>query len=245
MLSGTRDQDPRYVLFVHGEPDHARTTCEFFRIRGIDATHAEHVDDARELLARSSFDQVVLDASSDHRAAMGLVAELGASAAGCPIILLSDLSSVPDRVRGLELGADDYLVTPCDLHELLARMRAVHRRYRRSHESRTWRQKAVRVDHWSIDLHTRRATHDDGHVVELTAGEFGLLQVLLEHAGEVLTRERLAALTHRDAGEVFLRSIDVLVGRLRRKLTVAPHELPLIQTVRGAGYRVTAIVTWR
>jgi len=134
---------------------------------------------------------------------------------------------------------------PYDVHELLARMRAVYRRCRRVVESTTWRQKTVEFEQWSLDLDTRRLVRGNQAQGELTAGEFQLLRVLLEHAGEVLTRERLAALTHRDSGLVFHRSIDVLIGRLRRKLEVDPDAPPLIQTVRGEGYRMTSLVTWR
>ena len=237
------DQDPRYVLLVDGDVEQAQAMSAFFSVRGIDINHAQDVQEARELIATTTFDQVVLDASRDHRGGMRLLSELSA-VPDLSILMISHLASVPDRIQGLEQGADDYLAKPYDPHELLARMRAVYRRCRRLSESRTWRQKAVAFEDWSLDLNTRWATHSSGQRAELTAGEFHLLRVLLEHAGEVLTRERLAALTHRDSGQVFHRSIDVLVGRLRKKLELVPDGPPLIQTVRGEGYRVTTAVTW-
>ena len=240
----SKEDDPRYVLLVEHDPAHARAIGEFFSARGMDITHAEDVDDAKELMARATFDLVVLDASHDHRGGMHLLDELR-SFPEVGVVVVSDLAAVPDRIQALEHGADDYLAKPYDPHELLARLRAVHRRCRRAVESRTWTQKDVSLGGWSIDLHSRRAVHATGEHVELTAGEFQLLRVLLEHAGEVMTRERLASLTHRDSGQVFHRSIDVLVGRLRRKLESTSDATLLIETVRGEGYRVATAVTWQ
>jgi len=237
------DREPRYVLLVDGDAQQAIATTQFLSVRGMEVTHASNAHEARDLVLRTSFDLVVIDASEDRRAGMHLLTHLSARPE-LPVLVVSDLVAVPDRLEALDHGADDYLSKPVDPHELLARMRAVHRRARRT-QGLAWHQKRVCFVGWTLDLGSRHAVHESGQETELTEGEFHLLRVLLEHAGEALTRERLAALTHRDAGQVFHRSIDVLIGRLRRKLEAVQGAAPVIQTVRGEGYRVGVAPDWQ
>lgn len=239
------DSEPRYVLLVEADAAHAGDTERFLAARGMDVTHVGAPSEARQLAARAAFDVVVLDVSGDRRSGLRLLAEIS-ERPELPVLITSDLDDLVDRIEALDGGADDYLAKPFDLHELLARMRAIHRRYWRA-QARARQQKTATFEGWTLDLDSREAVHAQRpeYNASLTEGEFHLLLVLLQHAGETLTRERLASMTHRDASEVFHRSIDVLVGRLRRKLESPSPGRPIIQTVRGEGYRMPLPVFWQ
>jgi DNA-binding response OmpR family regulator len=142
-----------------------------------------------------------------------------------------------DRVMGLELGADDYLTKPFSPRELLARIRTVLRRRRvEVHQGRPAGVRAYRFDGWELNLNTRRLTAPDGRVVVLSNGEFSLLVVLLGAAQRILTRDQLLDLSRLHNDEVFNRSVDVQIMRLRRKIEADPGEPRYIVTERRAGY---------
>jgi two-component system OmpR family response regulator len=145
-----------------------------------------------------------------------------------------------DRIVGLEMGADDYLAKPFNPRELLARVRAVLRRAP-DRPPRPGRADggAMRFADWTLDLAQRRLQSPDGFRVDLTSGEFDLLSVLAEHPQQVLSRDQLLDLTRGRAAAPFDRSIDVQIGRLRRKIEADPKEPQLIKTVRGGGYIFT------
>jgi two-component system OmpR family response regulator len=155
-----------------------------------------------------------------------------------PIIILSGRGGDLDRIIGLEIGADDYVVKPFNDRELLARIKAVLRRIGREPPSSpvTPVRRGWRFAGWEIDLDRRRLSDPDGRPVTLTVAEFDLLSVLLGAAGRVLSRDHLIDLTHRASGDVFDRTIDVLVMRLRRKIEPDPTNPRFIRTERGLGY---------
>ena len=158
-----------------------------------------------------------------------------------PIIFISAKNSETDRVVGLELGADDYLAKPFGTRELLARVRAVLRRgglERRHGDGGNGR---ARFDGWSVSLPRRELLSPSGAVIELTGAEFDLLATFLDHPQRVVARERLIELSRARLGDASDRSIDVLVSRLRRKLSIAGKNAPII-TVRGVGYMLNAEV---
>ena len=145
-----------------------------------------------------------------------------------------------DRIIGLEMGADDYLPKPFHLRELLARVRSVLRRAAlRAAEKSSGPRPRARFGDWTLDLASRELLSPSGDDVRLTTGEFELLSALVSHASQVLSRDRLLDLSrHREAGP-FDRTIDVQVGRLRRKLEDDPKNPSMIKTVRGGGYMFT------
>lgn len=241
-MARPNDPGPTYVLLVGPDTPETQETARFLAGRGVEVTRTHDARDARELVAHTAFDVAVLDSSDDHHATMRLLTEL-AGTQGIAVLVGSQLSALPDCIEALEHGADDYLRKPVDPHELLARLRAVHRRCQRA-RPRFWHQKRVSFGGWTLDLDSRNATHTSGQRTQLTEGEFHLLRALLEHAGEALTRDQLTSMTHRDSSEVFDRSIDVLVGRLRAKLEGSRAGVPLIQTVRGQGYRLQVAAAW-
>ena len=163
----------------------------------------------------------------------------------CGLVIVSGRGDAVDKVVGLEVGADDYVTKPFDLRELLARIKAVLRRTSGS-DAPTGAAPARRVHRfagWQLDIAARRLLDGDGKEVALTSGEFGLLATLVEHAGSVLSRDFLLEQTRgREAGP-FDRTIDVQIGRLRKKLETDVDDPQIIKSVRGAGYILVAPVT--
>lgn len=157
-----------------------------------------------------------------------------------PIILVGDNSSEVDRVVGLELGADDYMAKPYSARELAARLRAVLRRGG-DRTSGLRRHNQATFDGWMIDFARREVTEPGGQPVVLTAAEFALLSIFLDHPRTVVARGRLMELAGVRDGASSDRSVDVLVSRLRRKLGIGGRPAPII-TVRGVGYMFAASV---
>lgn len=160
-----------------------------------------------------------------------------------PIIFISAKGSETDRVVGLELGADDYLPKPFGTRELVARIRAVLRRPPLA-ESAARKPERLLFDGWTVNLPRRELLSPTGGLVELTGAEFDLLIALCDNAGRVIARERLIELSRARLGDSSDRSVDVLVSRLRRKLSSAGHEAPIL-TVRGVGYMLNTTVERR
>ena len=159
-----------------------------------------------------------------------------------PIIFVSAKGSETDRVVGLELGADDYVAKPFGTRELIARIRAVLRRGSAERDVPVKTRGMLRFDRWTVNLPRRELLSPTGAVVELTGAEFDLLVALCDHSGRVIARERLIELSRTRLGDSSDRSIDVLVSRLRRKLSDTGTAAP-IATVRGVGYILNAPVT--
>jgi two-component system OmpR family response regulator len=165
------------------------------------------------------------------------------AASTVPILMLSALGTETDRVVGLEMGADDYLPKPFSTRELLARVRAVLRRGHLVADESSRETDGFWFDGWKLDLATRQLTSPDGLRLPLTSGEFNLLAVFCRHARKVLSRDQLLDLVHGRAANLFDRSIDIQVSRLRRKIESDPKDPLLIKTVRFGGYMFTPGVT--
>ncbi|CAI8953247.1 MULTISPECIES: response regulator [unclassified Pseudomonas] len=161
-----------------------------------------------------------------------------------PVIMLTAMGELSDRVVGLEMGADDYLSKPFDARELLARVRAV---LRRVGEVRPLTGQVphplIKFADWQLDLTRRELRSPDQVMIPLSAGEFDLLLVFVEHPQRILTRELLLDLARGRTHEAFDRSIDVQVSRLRRKLEIDSKRPEMIRTVRNGGYLFTPSVT--
>ncbi len=158
-----------------------------------------------------------------------------------PIIFISAKGSETDRVVGLELGADDYLAKPFGTRELVARVRAVLRRPPLAEGQRKDAGGTLRFDGWTMSLPRRELKSPTGAIVELTGAEFDLLVALCDNAGRVIARERLIELSRARLGDSSDRSVDVLVSRLRRKLSSSGKDAPIL-TVRGVGYMLNVPV---
>ncbi|WP_279478957.1 response regulator [Aureimonas sp. SK2] len=192
----------------------------------------------RELLARETPDLVVLDLNMPGEDGLSIVRFLKTETR-IPVIMLTATASLVDRVVGLELGADDYLAKPCELRELLARIRSVLRRAASANsapapEADTTRR--VRFGTKWLDLDAQLLWDDDGGSVQLVQSEFSLLKAFAENPRRVLTRERLLDLASARDSDPFDRAIDVRITRIRRKVEPDPAHPTVIRTVRGAGY---------
>jgi DNA-binding response OmpR family regulator len=209
---------------------------DYFSQHGFDVHLAANGGEARERLRQQAPELVFLD--------VGLPDEDGLSLArfireqlDVPIVMVSGAGEPLDRIIGLEVGADDYVTKPFDTRELLARVKSIMRRYRRTPEPLAERQEArLRIPGFELDMASRRVFRADGAELLLTRMEFDLLQVLVEHPNRVLSRDQLLNMTQNRDWDPFDRSIDIRVARLRRKLEDGPDSPQLIRTVRGVGY---------
>jgi len=198
---------------------------------------------ARQLAEAPPVDLLLLDVKLADADGLELLRDLRVQSA-LPIIVMSGhRREEVDRVVGLELGADDYLTKPFSMRELLARIRAVLRRVHTVPPSGQQKDRSrYRFDDWELSLRTRRLTSPSGEDVPLTKGEFSLLAAFVASPQRVLTREQLLAATRVHDQEIFDRSIDVQILRLRRKLEADPSNPQLIRTERGVGYIFAATV---
>lgn len=160
-----------------------------------------------------------------------------------PVVMLTGLGSESDVVVGLEMGADDYISKPFNPRVVVARMKAVLRRVGvLTVEASSTQTSGLSFGGWHLDTTRCQLRDPQRQMVDLTQGEYGLLLALAQNARRVLSREQLLELTHSDSVEVFDRTIDVLIMRLRRKIEVNPHQPTLIKTLRGLGYVFAADV---
>ena len=207
---------------------------------------ASAVNSGREMwrcLEQKQIDLIVLDLMLPGEDGLEICRNLRARRS-IPVIILSALDEETDRIVGLEMGADDYLTKPFNPRELLVRIKAVLRRTRAlpAAGNATENTSRLRFAGWTLDLNSRHLHSPQGVLVPLSGGEFRLLHTLLEHPGRSLNRDQLLELTQgREAG-VFDRSVDVLIGRLRRHLGENAKAPAIIQTERGIGYRLAVPV---
>ncbi len=190
----------------------------------------------QKVLAEEVVDLIVLDLKLQTEDGMALARRLRDESA-IPIIMLTGRREEADRVMGLELGADDYLTKPFSPRELLARIRTVLRRRRAEvRQGRPDGIRAYRFDGWELNLNTRRLTTRDGQAIALSNGEFSLLVVLLGAPDRILSRDQLLDMSRLHNDEVYNRSVDAQIMRLRRKIEADPASPRYIRTERGVGY---------
>ncbi len=204
------------------------------------------VASGRELdaaMARETFDLIVLDLRLQGEDGMQIARRLR-EASAIPILMLTGLAEEADRVMGLELGADDYLTKPFSPRELLARIRALLRRARAQATvaDAMARVRAYRFGSWELNVGLRKLKSVDGRSVALTNGEFSLLAAFVSAPQRILSRDQLLELSRLHNAEVYDRSIDVQILRLRRKIETDPAHPQFIKTERGAGYLFDAVV---
>ncbi|GAB4064413.1 two-component system response regulator VirG [Ancylobacter sonchi] len=194
-----------------------------------------------QLLATDQVDLVIVDLNLGHEDGLEIVRTLS-SRSDVPIIVISgDRLEETDKVVGLELGASDYVTKPFGLREFLARIRAALRIKPISTEHND--RKIYGFEGWTLNVKRRQLMAPDGREIKLTAAEFNLLVAFLRSPRQILSREQLLAASRVHAEEIFDRSIDVLILRLRRKIEVEASEPRLILTERGVGYLFNADVT--
>jgi two-component system, OmpR family, response regulator len=227
------------ILLVEDDPALRTLTARALQENGYAVRPAGGAPEMWQALERGAVDLVLLDIMLPGTSGIDLCRALRQKS-DVPIIFVSAKGAETDRVVGLELGADDYIAKPFGTRELVARVRAVLRRGTLDRQNE--REKGeLRFDGWTVNIPRRELLSPSGGIVELTGAEFDLLVALLDHAQRVIARERLIELSRTRLGDSSDRSVDVLVSRLRRKLSSAGKEAPIV-TVRGVGYMVNVPV---
>jgi DNA-binding response OmpR family regulator len=220
-----------HILVVEDDARIAGFVTKGLEESGYNTTVAQDGEEGFLDARYNAYDLIVLDLMLPKMDGLEVARKLRAAGKATPILMLTARDTEKDKIRGLDVGADDYLTKPFSFGEFLARVRALLRR-----ESLT-RSSVMRVGDLELDTAARRARRG-GQDVPLSAREYGLLEYLVHHAGQVVTREQLAEHVWSDA-EVESNVIDVYVRYLRQKVD-APFAEPLIHTVRGIGYTLRA-----
>jgi two-component system, OmpR family, response regulator len=228
---------PVSILVVDDDPTMQNMVVNYLEQHDMRAVAASKSQEVARQVAESVPSLIVLDLRLGLEDGLDLLREIRSQSDVPVIITTGHRHDEVDRVVGLELGADDYVTKPFSLRELLARIRAVLRRHEagRLAPPRDPQQGRCRFGDWHLDRRARRLTDPDGTPVALTKGEYALLIAFVDAAQRPLTREHLLQAT-RVHEDVFDRSIDVQVLRLRRKLETDPNMPRIIQTERGVGY---------
>src|ERR1700682_4562350 len=229
-----------HVLAIDDDPILRQAIADYLGQHEFRVTAVADGRAMQAVLAGEVVDLVVLDLKLQTEDGMALARGLREESS-IPIIMLTGRREEADRVMGLELGADDYLTKPFSPRELLARIRTIMRRRRAEvHQGKPEGIRAYRFDGWELNLNTRRLADRGGKQVSLSNGEFSLLVVLLGAPNRILSRDQLLDLSRLHNDEVYNRSVDVQIMRLRRKLEKDPAEPRYIRTERGAGYIFSA-----
>jgi len=228
----------RHIAIVDDDPVTRASLASYFEREGFAIHQASSADELHRLLARLTIDLILLDIRLPGKDGLTITRELRAQSE-VGIILVTGRADPIDRVIGLELGADDYIVKPFEPREILARANSL---LRRMHTSTPLTGGLCRFQGWELQIDKRRLRAPDGAETRLTSSEMDLLIAFTTHAGRILSRDELLDLTPRRRGDPFDRAIDTLVRRLRQVLESDPKNPTLIKTVHGAGYLFTADV---
>lgn len=239
--------DNPHILIVDDEQEIRELLSRFLENHGCRTSMAADGRAMEKALSDSGIDLVVLDIMMPGEDGLVLCRKLR-SYSNLPVIMLTAMSEETDRIVGLEMGADDYLTKPFSPRELLARIKAVLRRTHslpdNPRQSSDQDKSLVHFDRWQLDLHKRELLDEEGITLSLSTAEFDLLQAFIEHPQRVLSRDQLLDLARGRNAQLFDRSIDTLVSRLRRKLEHDPKSPQLIKTIWGGGYSFSVDVEY-
>ncbi len=232
-----------HILIVDDHREIRDAVRRYLEKNGFRATAARDAGEMDARLAAGRFDLIVLDVMMPGEDGLSVCRRLSAGG-DTPILMLTALGEETDRIVGLEIGADDYLPKPFNPRELLARIKAILRRRRRAEPvAGSLSGQKVKFADWVLDTDRRLLTHvGNGREQALTTAEFKLLTAFLERPRFVLSRDQLLDLTSGREAQVFDRTIDNQVSRLRRKIEPDPAKPVIITTVRGGGYSLNADV---
>ena len=234
-------QNP-HIIIVDDEAPAREMVGDYLKMHGFNVTLCDGGKSLRGAIESDVPDLVVLDLNMPEEDGLSIIRDLK-SRINVPVIMLTATASPIDRVVGLELGADDYVAKPCELRELMARIRSVLRRStqprRRRAEAggaKAAKDQLVRFGTKWLDLEAQALRDDEGNEHPLTASEFGLLKVFAANPKRVLSRERLLELANARDAEAFDRAVDLRIMRIRRKIEIDPTKPAVIRTIRGGGY---------
>jgi two-component system OmpR family response regulator len=235
------DSTATRVLLVDDEPTLRQPLADYLTRQGFIVRQAEDAAKARAALIEDTPDLVLLDIMMPGEDGLSLCRHLSESK-NIPVILLTARGEATDRIVGLEIGADDYVVKPFEPRELVARIRSVLRRSAKQPSVAIEEDSLYEFEGWTLDPLKRRLTDPEGTVVPLSSAEFRLLVAFLSHPRQVLDRDRLLDMVQGREAHLFDRAVDNQVSRLRRKMETDSRDPKLIQTVWGGGYRLAADV---
>ena len=238
------DKDGFHILVVDDQRDIRDPLSVFLKKHGFRVTAAPDARTARDALLRHAIDLMVLDIMMPGEDGLALCRDLNATSR-VPIIFLTAMADAGDRISGLELGADDYMVKPFEPRELVARIKSVLRRTNMlppKKQSGNRPAKKLAFDAWVLDLERRELLSPQSVSIPLSTADFRLLEAFIRRPNIVLTRDELLDLTGGRSPQPFDRSIDNQVSRLRKKIEVDPRHPMVIKTVRRDGYVFAAEV---
>ena len=221
------------LLVVDDERDVRETLREYFELNGFDVHAAADGSGMRSVMKQRDIDIVLMDVNLPGEDGLSLTRELR-SAHNVGIIMVTAMGQTVDRIVGLEMGADDYIAKPFELREVLARVKSVLRRV--SQPAPVAALNSVKMGSCTLDLAGHRLYDAQGTEIAVTSMEFDLLKAFAAAPDRVLTREQLLELAHNPNADVFDRSIDLRIARVRRKIETDVAHPQVIKTVRGAGY---------
>lgn len=231
----------QHIVVVDDEAAARDMVGDYLRMHGFTVSLCDGGTSLRAQIAERPPDLIVLDLNMPKEDGLSIIRDLKRKS-DIPIIMLTATASPIDRVVGLELGADDYLAKPCELRELLARIRSVLRRAVPPVVAVTAPvRNVVRFGTKWLDLDVRLLRDEEGNEYPLTASEYSLLKAFAENPKRVLTRERLLELANARDAEAFDRAVDIRIMRIRRKIEPDPAHPTVIRTVRGGGYLFSPI----
>lgn len=232
---------PTRILLVDDEEALRQPLAEYLSRQGFAVRQAASAAEARSLLRDDTPDLVLLDIMMPGEDGLSLCRHLSETRA-IPTIMLTAKGEAMDRIVGLEIGANDYVVKPFEPRELVARIRSVLRRASKGGSAATREDELLEFEGWQLDPLKRRLTDPEGAMVSISSVEFRLLMAFLEHPRQVLDRGRLLDMVQGREAHLFDRAVDNQVSRLRRKIELDSRNPTLIQTVWGGGYMLAADV---
>ena len=231
-----------HIVIVDDEAPAREMVGDYLKMHGFSVTLCDGGRSLRGAIEARVPDLVVLDLNMPEEDGLSIIRDLK-SRINVPVIMLTATASPIDRVVGLELGADDYIAKPCELRELMARIRSVLRRSAPARASapeaasaKAAKDQLVRFGTKWLDLEAQALRDDEGNEHPLTASEFSLLKVFATNPKRVLSRERLLELANARDAEAFDRAVDLRIMRIRRKIEIDPTKPAVIRTIRGGGY---------
>jgi two-component system phosphate regulon response regulator OmpR len=236
-------ENPHSILIVDDDPRICRLVARHLSREGYSVRTASSGEEMRRRIAEEQPQLVILDLMLPDEDGFSLAREIRAES-NVGIVMLTGKTDTVDKIVGLEIGADDYVTKPFDERELVARVRSVLRRMNDDASEKKRGGSIACFEGWTLDLKGYDLTSPDGEPVHLTSHEFQLLSALVTHTHCVLTRDTILDLVSGRDWDPDDRSIDVLVGKLRKKIEADPHNPKLIKTIRGAGYKLTAKITF-
>jgi len=233
----------QHIIIVDDEAPAREMVGDYLKMHGFTVTLCDGGNSLRGAIENNVPDLVVLDLNMPEEDGLSIIRDLK-SRMNVPVIMLTATASPIDRVVGLELGADDYVAKPCELRELMARIRSVLRRSTparaqaatEASSGKPAKDPLVRFGTKWLDLQAQALRDDEGNEHPLTASKFGLLKVFAANPKRVLSRERLLELANARDSEAFDRAVDLRIMRIRRKIEIDPTKPAVIRTIRGGGY---------